>query len=65
MLAFLALAIGKIIRHSPFDVRPFAIQIALRFEHGSPDQRIEPPSNFRNPSFEFERRSIRAKFFDQ
>ena len=64
-LAFLTLAIGKIIRHSPNDIVPFLIEIALGLENGATDQRIETSSHLRNPALKIERSQLDAEFLDQ
>ncbi len=53
-LAFLFLATGEIVRHPALNVRPLLNEIALGFENGPPDQRVEAAVHFRHAAFEIE-----------
>jgi len=64
-LAFLALAVGEIIRHAPDHVIPFLIEIALGLEHSTPDESIEPTPYFGNAALEIKRTEFNAEFFHQ
>ncbi|HVA11710.1 MAG TPA: hypothetical protein VNF99_00535 [Stellaceae bacterium] len=65
MLLFLPLAVSEVIRHSTFDVGPFAVEVAFRLEDRASDQGIEPPTHLGHAAFEVERPEFNAEFFDQ
>ena len=64
-LAFLALAIGEIVRHAPDHIVPFLIEVPLGFENGAPDQGIEPTLHFGNAALEIERAELDTELLHQ
>jgi hypothetical protein len=47
------------------DVRPLLGEIALGFENGPANQRVEAAAHFRHPTFEIEGRKLRAELIGQ
>ncbi|MEO5772840.1 MAG: hypothetical protein ABIQ32_01800 [Sphingomicrobium sp.] len=64
-MPFLALAVGEIVRHAPENVVYLLVEIAFRFEHRTPDQRIETPPNDRRALLEVEVCSLDSELRDQ
>jgi hypothetical protein len=64
-LAFFPLAIGKIVRHLALDVRQLLGEIALGFENGPANQRVETAAHHGDPALEIEGRELGAEFLDQ
>ena len=64
-LAFFPLAIAEIFRHLALDVRQLLGKIALGFENGPADQRVETAAHHGDTALEIEGRKVRAKFLDQ
>jgi hypothetical protein len=64
-LAFLALAVGEIIRHAAEDVVPFQVEVPFCLEDGPSNQGVETSSHLGNPALEIERAQFDAEFLDQ
>ena len=56
---------GEVIRHPALDIGPFAIEVALGFENGPADQRIETTANLRDAPLEIEGFERNGKFLDK
>lgn len=65
MLAFLTFPVGQIVGHAALNIAPLAIEVALGFQHGATDQRIQPPAHLRHAPFEVERVERGAELGDQ
>jgi hypothetical protein len=64
-LAFFPLAIAEIFRHLALDVRQLLGEIALGFENGPADQRVETAAHHGDPALEIEGRQVSAEFTNQ
>ena len=65
MLFLLALAVGEIVGHSPFNVLPFPVEIALCLKNRAPNQSVEPSAHLRHAPLEFKRAEFDLEILDE
>lgn len=59
------LAVSQIVRHAPFDIPPFTVEIFLGFQHRTADQSVQPPVHLRHALLEIQLVQLCAELFDQ
>jgi hypothetical protein len=65
VISFFPFAVGQIIGHSPFNVVPLTIKVALCLEYCTPDESVEAAMYLRYATLKVQGAEFNREFLDQ